>query len=237
MSVEMDSLKTQRSTLNTRYSLRLAYPLTIGYDRRMSSFPPPELIPMPVTPFPLGAIFDCDGTLADTMPLHYMAWRETLDPLGCPFPEEQFYAWGGVTAREIILRLNAEHGMNMDADAASHAKEMNYRILIPGVQPIIPVVAEARRLQEAGVKLAVASGGMRSLVEETLATLRLSEIFPLVVGSGDVERGKPEPDVFLKAARLIGVAPQDCIVYEDAPAGLEAARRAGMKAVNVLDYL
>ena len=208
-----------------------------GYDRGMSlNFPPPALIPMPVDPIPVAAIFDCDGTLADTMPLHYMAWRETLDPLGCPFPEAQFYAWGGVTAREIILRLNEEHNLFIDADETAHAKEMNYRLLIPGVQPILPVVAEARRLF-GKCPMAVASGGMRSLVEETLATLRLSELFPVVVGSGDVERGKPEPDVFLKAAALLGVAPEDCIVYEDAPAGLEAARRAGMKAVNVLDYL
>jgi len=203
----------------------------------MDSIPSLTLIPMPVDPLPVGAIFDCDGTLADTMPLHFMAWRETLDPLGCPFPEEQFYAWGGVTAREIIIRLNAEHSLEMDPDETAHQKEMNYRLLIPGVQPILPVVAEARRLYAAGVKLAVASGGMRPLVEETLATLRITDLFLTVVGSGDVERGKPEPDVFLKAASQIGVAPENCIVYEDAPAGLEAARRARMQAVNVLDFL
>ena len=209
----------------------------IGYDKGMSfSFPPPLLIPMPVEPIPAAAIFDCDGTLADTMPLHYMAWRETLDPLGCPFPEAQFYAWGGVTAREIIMRLNAEHNLEMEPEATSLSKEMNYRLLIPGVQPILPVVAEARRLFRQ-CPLAVASGGMHALVVETLQTLRLSELFPVVVGSGDVERGKPEPDVFLKAAALMGVAPENCVVYEDAPAGLEAARRAGMRAVNVLDYL
>jgi HAD superfamily hydrolase (TIGR01509 family) len=195
-----------------------------------------HLISMPIDFIPTAAIFDCDGTLADTMPLHYKAWRETLDPLGCPFPEAQFYAWGGVTAREIILRLNEEHGLRMDADEVSHSKEMNYRQLIPTVQPIDAVIAEARRLH-GQCPLAVASGGMRPLVEETLRVLHIDNLFPVVVGSGDVERGKPEPDVFLKAALLLGVEPTGCVVYEDAPAGIEAARRAGMKAVNVLHYL
>ncbi|MDX1931970.1 MAG: HAD family phosphatase [Capsulimonadales bacterium] len=197
---------------------------------------PDHLVAMPLDFVPVAAIFDCDGTLADTMPLHYRAWRETLDPLGCPFPEEQFYAWGGVTAREIILRLNEQHEMRMDADRVSHEKEMNYRRLIPGVRGIEPVIAEARRLH-GQCPLAVASGGMRPLVEETIRVLGLTELFPVVVGSGDVERGKPEPDVFLKAAERLGVEAAGCVVYEDAPAGLEAARRAGMRAVNVLLYL
>jgi beta-phosphoglucomutase family hydrolase len=195
-----------------------------------------HLIPMPLESIPIAAIFDCDGTLADTMPLHYQAWRETLDPLDCPFPEEQFYAWGGVTAREIILRLNSEHELMMDADEVAHAKEMNYRRLIPTVKPIEPVITEARRLH-GKCPLAVASGGMRALVEETLAVLGLTELFPVVVGSGDVIKGKPDPEVFLKAAHLLGVEPTGCVVFEDAPAGLEAARRAHMKAVNVLLYL
>ena len=205
-------------------------------SKTVVTFETPHLVPMPLDFIPAAVIFDCDGTLADTMPLHYLAWRETLDPLNCPFPEDLFYAWGGVTAREIIGRLNAMNGLSLPDEATAHSKEMNYRALIHSVQPIAPVIAEARRL--VGLcPLAVASGGMRSLVEETLRVLGIDDMFPVVVGSGDVERGKPEPDVFLKAAHLLGVEPTKCVVYEDAPAGIEAARRAGMKAVNVLHYL
>jgi HAD superfamily hydrolase (TIGR01509 family) len=198
--------------------------------------PAAHLVPMPLPFTPAGAIFDCDGTLADTMPLHYLAWRETLDPLGCPFPEEQFYAWGGVTAFEIVERLNDEHGMAMPVEATALAKEENYRRLVPQVQPIPAVVAEARRLA-ALCPVAVASGGIREVVQETLRTLGLADLFPILATADDVLRGKPEPDVFLVAAKRLGVLPEGCVVYEDSPAGIEAARRAGMRAVNVLLYL
>jgi beta-phosphoglucomutase-like phosphatase (HAD superfamily) len=191
-------------------------------------------MPLPFTP--VGAIFDCDGTLADTMPLHYRAWRETLDPLGCPFPEEQFYAWGGVTAFEIVERLNDEHGLAMPVEATALTKEENYSRLVPQVQPILAVVAEARRLS-ALCPVAVASGGIREVVEETLTTIGLRDLFPVLSTADDVLRGKPEPDIFLVAAERLGIAPEGCVVYEDSPAGIEAARRAGMKAVNVLLYL
>lgn len=201
--------------------------------------PPLVLLPLPLPFVPGCAIFDCDGTLADTMPLHYKAWRATLDAFGAAlpvFPEEQFYAWGGVTAYEILLRLNRIHSLALDAAAVAHAKEENYSRLIADVQPIGPVVAEARRLH-GQCPLAVASGGRRDLVERTLRTIGIRELFDIVVGSEDVTQGKPAPDVFLKAADGIGAAPDVCVVYEDAPAGLEAARRAGMRAVNVLDFL
>lgn len=201
--------------------------------------PPLLLLPLPLPEIPKAAIFDCDGTLADTMPLHYGAWREMLDSLGLPlpvFPVEQFYAWGGVTAKEIMQRLNAIHGTGFDPEEVAHRKEMLYRKLIPTVQPIEKVVAEARRFH--GVcPIAVASGGMRVLVLETLANIGVSDLFEVVVGSEDVREGKPAPEVFLTAAGRLGVPAEDCVVYEDAPAGLEAARRAGMRAVNVVDYL
>jgi beta-phosphoglucomutase family hydrolase len=197
------------------------------------------LLDLPLASIPKAAIFDCDGTLADTMPLHYGAWRETLDSLGMPlpiFPEEQFYAWGGVTAKEIMQRLNAIHGTDFDPEAVAHSKEMLYRKLIPTVKPIEKVVAEARRFY-GKCPIAVASGGMRVLVQETLETIGVSDLFEIVVGSEDVREGKPAPEVFLTTAARLGVEAADCVVYEDAPAGLEAARRAGMQAVNVLKFL
>jgi HAD superfamily hydrolase (TIGR01509 family) len=196
------------------------------------------LLDMPLASIPKAAIFDCDGTLADTMPLHYGAWRQTLDSLSLPtlFPEDQFYAWGGVTAKEIVQRLNAIHGTAMNPEEVAHTKEMRYRKLIPTVKPIEKVVAEARRFY-GHCPIAVASGGMRVLVLETLETIGVSDLFEIVVGSEDVIDGKPAPEVFLTAASRLGVEPTDCVVYEDAPAGLEAARRAGMQAVDVLKFL
>lgn len=196
---------------------------------------PEPLLPSDFTPS--GAIFDCDGTLADTMPLHYRAWYDTLAPTGCPFPEETFYEWGGVTAGEIVERLNAQHGHSLNPAETAHAKEHLYRTLIPEVVPIAAIVAEAHRLHGAGCALAVASGGMRVMVEETLEILGIRPLFAAVIAAEDVWRGKPDPEPFLLAAQRIGVPPAECVVYEDSPAGLEAARRAGMRAVDVRPHL
>jgi HAD superfamily hydrolase (TIGR01509 family) len=219
----------------------LARRIASGYDEGMTipaDADRAHLIPMPIDFVPAGAIFDCDGTLADTMPLHYRAWRQTLDAYGLPhvFPEEQFYAWGGVTAVEIMRRLNEQHGLSVPPEEAAHRKEATYSHLIPYLTPIGKVLDEARRLH-GKCPLAIASGGMHAVVEETLRTLGIRDLFAAVATADDVARGKPEPDVFLLAAERMGVPASGCVVYEDAPAGIEAARRAGMKAVNVLDYL
>jgi beta-phosphoglucomutase-like phosphatase (HAD superfamily) len=196
------------------------------------------LIPMPLEHTPGAILFDCDGTLADTMPLHYKAWRATLDALGHSeiFPEAQFYAWGGVTAKEITERLNAEHALQLPPIETAAAKEQNYLLLLPEVTPIEAVIAEARRFF-GRCPLGVVSGGQRELVEETLERLGIRTLFRVVIGSHEVAFGKPAPDGMLLAARLLGVEPTECVVFEDAPAGLEAARRANMKAVDVLRYL
>lgn len=205
----------------------------------MSDIPSEYYLPLPVPELPAAAIFDCDGTLVDTMPLHYVAWRETLDGLGHPhvFPETQFYEWGGTPAQEIIERLNVRHGLSLLPHETATAKEDNYGRLIPDVKPIGIVVAEARRLFAAGVPLAVASGGRRDMVEASLAAAGIHDLFPVVVGSEDVPRGKPEPDVFLRAAELLGVEATVCVVYEDAPNGLLAGYRAGMRVVDVTRFL
>lgn len=193
---------------------------------------------MPLTFTPGGLLFDCDGTLADTMPLHYRAWRATLDRAGHPtlFPEAQFYAWAGTPAYEIFERLSREHGVSLPLAELTHEKEMAYQKLIPELTPIEPVLTEVRRFH--GVcPMAVVSGGMRELVEETLDVLGIRSCFSVVVGSGEVERGKPEPDGMLLAAHTLGVEPSVCVVYEDAAAGLEAARRAGMRAVDITKFI
>ena len=193
-------------------------------------------MPLPFTPG--GLIFDCDGTLADTMPLHYRAWRATLDRAGHPtlFTEKQFYAWAGAPAYEILERLAQQHQVSLALAELTHEKEMTYQKLIPQLTPIEPVLAELARFSGV-VPMAVVSGGMRSLVEETLDILGVRERFQIVIGSGDVTKGKPDPEGMLLAARTLGVAPEDCVVYEDGPAGIEAARRAGMRAVDITQFI
>ncbi len=197
-----------------------------------------HLIPMPLDHAPGAILFDCDGTLCDTMPLHYRAWRRILDAAGHPdlFPEPQFYAWGGVCASEILERLNRDHGTEMDVAGLTHAKEMAYRELIPELSGIEPVLAEVRRFHGV-VPLAVVSGGMGLVVRESLRILGIEDRFDTIVGSEDSPRSKPAPDPFLIAAERLGVAPERCVVFEDAPAGLEGARLAGMKAVDITRYI
>jgi HAD superfamily hydrolase (TIGR01509 family) len=197
-----------------------------------------HLIPMPLDFTPGAILFDCDGTLVDTMPLHYRAWRHTLDTAGQPtlFPESQFYAWGGVCASEILVRLNRDHGTDLDVDALTHAKEMAYRDLIPQLAGIDAVLAEVRRFHGT-IPLAVVSGGMGLVVRESLRIVGIEHCFDTIVGSEDSPRSKPAPDPFLIAAERLGVAPELCVVFEDAPAGLEGARAAGMKAVDITRHL
>ncbi len=193
---------------------------------------------MPLDFVPGALIFDCDGTLADTMPLHYLAWREALDTLGLTtiFPESQFYSLGGVPASEVLEILKADHALSFDIPALTHAKEEAFGRLVPRATPIQPVIEEARRFFTK-IPMAVASGGQRELVEGTLTRLGIREWFGVVVGSQDTKLGKPAPDLFLLAAERLQVAPEHCVVFEDAPAGIEAARRAGMRAVDITRFL
>jgi beta-phosphoglucomutase-like phosphatase (HAD superfamily) len=180
-------------------------------------------------------IFDLDGTLADTMPSHFMAWRRIAERHGLTFPEARFYALGGVPTAKIAAMLIAEAGLNLDPLTVSHEKEEAYFDWLAtgtGVVAIEPVLALARRHRDEG-PLAIASGGVRRIVMRTLEALQIVDWFAAIVAAEDTARHKPEPDVFLEAARRLDAAPAICTVYEDTDIGLEAARRAGMRGVDV----
>jgi beta-phosphoglucomutase family hydrolase len=181
-------------------------------------------------------IFDLDGTLADTMPVHYGMWQVIAERHGLNFPEERFYALGGVPTSRIAALLIQEAGLSLDPVAVAREKEQTYvDRLFRGeltVQPIEPVMAILRARRAEG-PLAIASGSSRRVVTHTLGLLGITEWFGAVVAAEDTSRHKPEPDVFLEAARRLGVEPARCTVYEDTDLGLEAARRAGMIGVDV----
>jgi len=189
-----------------------------------------------------GYIFDCDGTLADTMPLHYQAWSETLTlKLGKPsdFTESMFYHFGGMPAREIVARLNKDFGYGLPPEQTAHDKEMRFVELLPGIGPVHEVVDVLNSLP-LDAKVAVASGGLTEIVRETLRFLGMhvgpNEKIKFLAGSDQVKHGKPNPELFLHAAELLGVEPKRCLVFEDAEPGFVAAKAAGMDYIDVRPF-
>src|SRR5579883_3143572 len=178
---------------------------------------------------PKGIIFDCDGTLADTMPLHWKVWQEITRRYKLHFPEDRFYALGGVPSRDILKMLGQEQGVSVDHIAVSHEKELAYLEMLPQVEPVHTIV-EVARVHFGKIPMAVASGGNKPIFEQVLVHLGIRELFNAVVTSEDVVNQKPAPDIFLEAARRIGVPPQFCRAYEDTDIGLRAIRAAGMEA-------
>ncbi|MBS2038499.1 HAD family phosphatase [bacterium] len=177
-------------------------------------------------------LFDCDGTIADSMPLHLEAWNTALEPWGASFQEELFYAWAGRSTEQIVSLLNQQFGLQMDHREISKRKEECYFSVLPRIQPIAEVIAH---IHEAfpRIPLAVVSGSPRESVLTTLRNFQLERYFRCVVGAEDYVHGKPAPDPFLLAARTLGIAPQRCLVFEDADLGIQSAQAAGMQWVKV----
>ena len=177
-------------------------------------------------------LFDCDGTIVDSMPLHYIAWKKALSEWNCSFEEQLFYAWGGRPVTEIIAALNKRDGLNMPVDAVAMRKEDLYFELLPQITAI-PEVVEHIEAKHGHIPLAVVSGSRRDSVLGSLTALHLIDKFDTLVCAEDYARGKPAPDCFLVAAERLGVPPEDCLVFEDTDLGIEAATAAGMASVRV----
>ena len=166
------------------------------------------------------------------MPLHYVAWRDTMATYGIEFTEQRFYSMGGMPTDKIITLLSSEKGVKLDVDQVTQAKEDAVEASMDGVQPIQAVCDVA--LNHFGkLAMAVASGGIRPCVERQLRTIGIQDQFSVIVTSEDTERHKPEPDAFLLAAKKLGVAAERCLVFEDSPLGFQAAEAAGMQFVDV----
>lgn len=177
-------------------------------------------------------LFDCDGTIVDSMPLHYVAWKRALDEHGCPFPEERFYAWGGMPIRAIISALNEEHGLEMPVEETANIKEQYYTDMLADLKAIPEVLAHIED-QHGRIPFAVVSGSTRDSVENSLGVLGLLDRFDTFVCAGDYAKGKPDPEPFLTAAQRLGVKPEECLVFEDAETGVASAKAAGMAVVKV----
>jgi HAD superfamily hydrolase (TIGR01509 family) len=177
-------------------------------------------------------LFDCDGTLADTMPAHYRAWLCVTEHHGLTFDEDRFYSMGGRPTGDIIATLAREAGLEIDIAAAAEMKEMAFLEQVECVAPIDPVIEVIYRCR-GRVPMAVVTGGYRHVCRQILQQLGIEDCFDLIVASEDTARHKPDPDPYLEAARQLGALPGGCVVWEDSDLGIEAARRAGMQWVDV----
>jgi len=177
-------------------------------------------------------IFDCDGTLADTMPAHFETWKAVFNRHGIPFSLERFYSLGGVPAKEVVEIVAGEAGVKVDTALVAEEKDRAFMEQLDRVRPVESVAAVAREFR-GRIPMAVATGSHRELVEKTLELIGMADWFDAVVCAEDVVNPKPAPDVFLEAARRLGIEPDRCCVYEDADLGILGARRAGMAVVDV----
>jgi beta-phosphoglucomutase family hydrolase len=177
-------------------------------------------------------LFDCDGTIADSMPLHYKAWTKALAEYGATYEEDLFYSSGGKPVRKIIADLNEMQGLSMPVDTLAARKESFYHAQLHELQGI-PDVIEHIEAQHGRIPFAVVSGSRRASVVGSLTVLGLLEKFDVLICAEDYKNGKPAPDGFLLAASKLGVAPEHCLVFEDTELGIQAATAAGMQSVLV----
>jgi HAD superfamily hydrolase (TIGR01509 family) len=180
-------------------------------------------------------IFDCDGTLTDSMPVHYLAWRSTLARYGIEFPEARFYELAGVPTDRIIELLASEQQVAVNAQSVAAEKEAGFVELLHLLKPIDVVLDVAEHFR-GRLPMAVASGGVRDVIVQQLRHIGCADWFDTIVAAEDTVRHKPFPDVFLEAARRLDVQPERCLVYEDADLGIAAARAAGMEWIDVRDH-
>ncbi len=183
-----------------------------------------------------GLIFDLDGTLADSMPLHFKAWKQTAAEHGFEYTEELFYSLAGMPTVKIVPIVNERLNLNLDAKTFSDRKDALFLEFLKEMQPIEPVYEIVQKYRDK-LPMSIGTGGKRHIAKLTLEVMGLEEVFPVLVSANDVENHKPAPDTFLKCAKGMGVEPRFCQVFEDGEMGLEAGKRAGMIVTDVRPYL
>ena len=178
-------------------------------------------------------LFDFDGTIADTMSAHFTAWNNALKLYGLKLDIEQHFGWAGRPTREILKLLTDATGTEVPVEEFLKSKEEHYFNLINSVKEIVPVV-EIIKFYHGKMPMAVVSGSRHKPIAATLAQLKLEKYFSVIIAAEDYTHGKPAPDCFLQAAEALKVQAQDCLVFEDAQLGIEAAQAAGMACLRVV---
>lgn len=194
-------------------------------------------IPMiPVDPNAQGLIFDCDGTLVNSMPIHFRAWREALEAVGAEYHHGFIDAHKGVPAIRILEHYNQTYDTQLDVEAVAADKQQRAFEGLIRVEPLVPVADIVIRLH-GKIPMAVASGGSRENVARMLEVTDLAKYFEIVITGSDPVAPKPDPAIFVECAHRMDVSPVRCQVFEDGDAGIEAARLAGMMCTDVRPYL
>ncbi|RYZ80809.1 MAG: HAD family phosphatase, partial [Proteobacteria bacterium] len=173
-------------------------------------------------------LFDLDGTIANSLPLHFKAWNKALAPHGAAMPEELFYAWGGIPVPRTVEMLNDYFQIALPIDGVAHAREQAYLEMMDEVKSHAAVEAIIRASYRR-IPMAVVSGSARASIIKTLTQLKLIEFFTSFVGAEDYAKGKPDPEPFLAGARVLNVDPKKCLAFEDAEPGILSALAAGMQ--------
>ncbi len=184
-------------------------------------------------------IFDLDGTLVDSMCAHYKAWHRALLLSGAPdhvFTWNEFLAHGGRSAQDVVSSLNQKHSLQLDTAAVSSLKRQCYLDLIAHekLSAIGETISFVLHLKRSGIPYGIGTGSLAKGARATLAAAGIENLFDIIITPEDVLHGKPAPDIFLKVAEILGAPPDNCLVFEDAEPGLEAAAAAGMDSVQVL---
>jgi beta-phosphoglucomutase family hydrolase len=182
-----------------------------------------------------GLIFDLDGTITDTMPIHYIAWKNAAANYGIDFTVELFEKLAGIPLYPTVKRLNEMFDKNIDPQEMGDAKETEYENNMHRMKPIEPVIDLIKKYH-GKLPMVVGTGGCRRLSLKAMNIIGIDNYITGLVSADDVENHKPHPETFLKCAELIGVKPQYCQVFEDGILGIQAAETAGMMVVDVTKY-
>jgi HAD superfamily hydrolase (TIGR01509 family) len=188
-------------------------------------------LPLPTGEF-RAFLFDCDGTIADSMPLHHQAWQQALAEWNCDLPEDLFYAWGGRPTADVIADLNTRYHLRMPVAEVDARREHLFQQLLPTVQAVPGVLAHITAAY-GKLPLAVVSGSSRPSVTASLTALHLLDRFDVMVCAGNYTKGKPDPEPYLTAAALLNIPAGSCLVFEDTDLGVQSATAAGMQSVRV----
>jgi beta-phosphoglucomutase family hydrolase len=188
-----------------------------------------------VDPKAKALIFDLDGTLADTMPVHFMAYKNILAEYGINFTPELFATLAGIPAVGTIIKLNELFGTKMNPEEIGYLKEREYEKMMHKMKPIVPVVHLAKKYH-GKLPMAIGTGGYKRLAWKTMEIIGLEKYFDILVSNEDVVYSKPHPETFLKCAEQLGVDAEFCQVFEDGDLGIQAADAAGMMSTLVTDF-